>query len=220
MGIHIIIVDDHRLFLEGLKFILQQNPDVQILDEVADARSLLSVLQTKSADVILMDINMPGLNGIEATQRVKQEHPHCKIIAVTMLDDYSSIRQMMRAGADGYLLKNAAPDEIFLAIESVLAHESYYSPEVRQVLLNKALGEEKKGNTRAASHPEEQLTRREWEILRLITDGLTNPEIAERLFISESTAITHRKNILHKFSQKNTASLVRYVLDNRLFDHK
>lgn len=218
MPIRIILVDDHPLFLEGLKFIVGQEPRLRLVGTVSDGASLLAFIQDCPFDVILMDINMPGLNGIEATRLIREQRSDGKIIAITMLDDYGSIRQMMRAGADGYLLKNAGAPEILNAIYAVMNNETYYSPEVQQVLMSKALGEEPKRTTLASTRPEELLTKREWEVLRLIAEGLTNHEIAERLFVSESTAITHRKNILHKFGQKNTASLIRYVLDNHLLD--
>lgn len=211
----ILLVDDHQLFLEGLRFLLSQTPDVEIVGEALNGQLAIEMVANHPIDWVLMDVNMPHCDGIEATKHIKKNHAEVKVIAVTMLDDYVSIKEMIRAGADGYVLKNTGSAELHRAFETIEAGEVYYSPSILNTLLQRK-SEAAKSNKSNRTSLHEWLTNREKELLPLLVEGLTSAEIAERLFISESTVISHRKNILHKLNLKNTAALVKYALEHQL----
>lgn len=211
----ILLVDDHQLFLEGLRFLLSQTPEVEIVGEVLNGQLAIEMVNNHSIDWVLMDVNMPYCDGIEATKYIKKNHAEVKVIAVTMLDDYVSIKEMIRAGADGYVLKNTGSAELHRAFETIEAGEVYYSPSILNTLLQRQ-SEAVRSNKSHHTSLHEWLTNREKELLPLLVEGLTSAEIAERLFVSESTVISHRKNILHKLNLKNTAALVKYALEHQL----
>ncbi|MEZ4904417.1 MAG: response regulator transcription factor [Spirosomataceae bacterium] len=211
----ILLVDDHQLFLEGLRFVLSQTPDVEIVGEALNGQLAIEMVEKHPINWVLMDINMPHCDGIEATKHIKKNNPKVKIIAVTMLDDYVSIKEMIRAGADGYILKNTGSAELHRAFETIENGEVYYTPSILNTLLQRQSTTSKRIQaTHAPLHT--WLTTREKELLPLLVEGLTSAEIAERLFVSESTIISHRKNILHKLNLKNTAALVKYALEHQL----
>ncbi len=200
---------------EGLRALLLDSDSIQVVGETADGQELLHLLQTTPADVVLMDMNMPGKNGLETTTEMKQAFPHVKVLVLSMLDHERHVAQMIEAGAAGYILKNAGKEELVSAIQLVAAGVPYISSEITIDLLKKT-----PVPGRHESPPAEKskcdLTRRELEILALIAEGHTNAEISEMLFTSKRTIETHRQNLLEKTQTNNTATLIKYAFKNGL----
>jgi DNA-binding NarL/FixJ family response regulator len=200
----IFIVDDHYMVIEGIRSLLQKEKHIEWMGHATNAASCLAFLQRQIPDVILMDINLPDTSGIDLCKEVKEKYPSIFILGLSTFNQQSFIQKMMDNGASGYVLKNASQKELIEAIEEVAKGKLFLSVEVAASL--------RKTNT--SSLP--LITRREKEVLVLIAEGMTNGEIAEKLFISISTVDTHRKNLLAKFQTKNTASLVRMVMQMQI----
>lgn len=215
--IKILIVDDHPLIRNGLRSLFINEENVQEVNEATDGQDMIGKLKDKLYDLILMDVRMPRVNGIEATKFITENYPEIKVLALSTYDDDSHIVNMLEAGARGYLLKNAGKDELMKAISTVVSGESYFSQEVSSKLLNKYL---KDKQPLGSSDDKEvvPLTKRETEILKLIAEENTNQDIAEKLFISPRTVDTHRRNLLQKLNVKNTAGLVRYAFEHNLLE--
>lgn len=217
-SIKIIIAEDHPIFAEGLKTVLSLNPhrSCEIVAVADNGDDLLEVMRTNETDLVLLDMNLPGKDGPEILEYMRRRKWKLPIIAVTAYDDPKIIRSAFKTGLDGYILKNNAVAEIYEAIEEVLAGNTYMG---RGVSLH-AIGRSKV--TAAGKKFEDRfikksnLTRRELEIMRLISQALSNKEIAEKLFISDQTVSVHRKNIMRKLGVSNTAGLIKTAYDNRL----
>ncbi len=195
MSVSIFIVDDHYLVIEGIRSILQTEKKIEWLGHAMNAASCLDFLKHHQPDVILMDVNLPDKNGTELCKEVKKLYPSLLILGLSTFNQQAVVRNMMENGASGYVLKNATKEELLEAIGLVMKGDTYFSQEVEHAL----------------SEPQPQqpvITRREKEVLQLIAEGLTNTEIADKLFISIPTVNTHRKSILEKFEVKNTATLI------------
>ncbi len=205
---NLLIADDHQLFLEGLNMLVSRIGEIQLIRLAKNGREVLDICNEQSIDLILMDLEMPQLGGIEATGIIKRDFPNIRIIAVTMLNDYNTIKKVLRSGMDGYVVKNLGMAELQKAIDTVMSGQIYLSPEISNILALGVAGR-KPNHTYVPD-----LTRREKEIIKLIIEGLTNELIAEKLFLSPSTVSTHRKNVLSKLNLKNTAMLVKYCGDN------
>jgi DNA-binding NarL/FixJ family response regulator len=204
---NLLIADDHTLFIEGLSMLVSRIEDVHIVGDAKNGKQVIELCQSQKVDLILMDLEMPEMGGIEATEVIKRDFPNIKIVAVTMLNDYNTIKKALRSGMDGYVVKNLGIAELQNAIETVMNGQIYMSPEITTILALGVAG--RKPNQ--AYVPD--LTKREKEVIKLIIDGLTNELIAERLFLSPLTVSTHRKNVLSKLNLKNTAMLVKYCGD-------
>jgi len=191
----IFIVDDHYLVIEGIRSLLHDEKTIDWMGHATNAASCMDFLKRQQPDVILMDVSLPDMSGTELCKQVKQLYPAIWVIGLSTFNQLSIIRNMMDNGASGYVLKNATKEEIQEAISMVLKGETYFSMEVLDSL--------KESRTQQSL-----ITRREKEVLQLIAEGLTNAEIAEKLFISIATVNTHRKSILEKFEVKNTATLI------------
>ncbi|MBC6611195.1 response regulator transcription factor [Hymenobacter sp. BT507] len=220
--IRTILVDDHAIIRDGISYLLQQEPDIEVIDQASNGQELLDKLQETPADVVLMDINMPIMSGEEATRRVHALYPQTHILILSMLDHEAYIGRMMEAGASGYILKNAGKEEITFGIRTVAAGRHFLCSELGFQMLHKL---QNSGNsapiTMTINEPvkkESVLSRRELEVLRLISEGLTTSEIAEKLYNSKRTIETHRQNMMEKTQAKNTASLIKYALSNGLID--
>lgn len=218
MQIKIFIADDHQLFIEGVKALIRDSEEVTLIGEAENGADLLEQLKTKKPDVILIDINMPVMNGIEATKKIREQYPETKIIALTMFDDTAHVSEIMKAGASGYLLKNTGKAELIGAITKVYNGEKYVSSDmsvkiVEQMMSGKDNSEKEAGRVRKAD-----ITKRELEIIKLVAQELTNAEIAAKLNNSPMTIITHRKNLLRKLGVKNTAGLIKYAMQHGLLD--
>jgi DNA-binding NarL/FixJ family response regulator len=209
--INLLIADDHQLFVDGLRRILETET---MFGEIHGANNGLQVLdhvKSHPVDCIIMDINMPFLNGLDATKQLKKENPEIKIIVVSMECDVVIVSKMLKAGADAFINKDTGKEELMTAFRKILDNEKYVSPDIAKNLFS-YLSYRKKNVTEDEKH----LTPREIEIIRHIADGQTNAEIAAKLFLSVVTVDTHRKNILSKLELKNTAALVRYAAEHKL----
>jgi DNA-binding NarL/FixJ family response regulator len=201
----VFIVDDHYMVIEGIRSLLQHEKSVELIGHAMTSESCIAFLKLQQPDVILMDINLPDKNGIELCREVKEKYPYIFILGLSTFNQQSFIQKMMNNGASGYVLKNASGKELLEAIHSVSKGKIFMSFEVEQVL-----------KTKPAS--EIVITRREMEVLMLISEGMTNNEIAGKLFISFTTVDTHRKNLLEKFSAKNTAELVKLAFQHKFLN--
>ncbi len=204
--IKLLIADDHQMFIDGIKALLQDVNEIEIIGEANTGKQVLEKLEELSPDIILMDIGMPQLNGIETAALVSEKYSIIKIIALTMYDDTNRLNKMIKAGAKGYVLKNTSKQELLQAIQIVATGGVHYPG---QAILN---------NSKENRSPVSNLTEREIEIIKLIVKSMTNKEIAAKLFISELTVNTHRKNAMRKLEIKNTAGLVKFALENNLAD--
>lgn len=202
--IKVFITDDHYMVIEGIRSLLQHEKEIEWMGHASNADSCLAFLRTHQPEVILMDINMPGMSGIDLCKKVKEDYPNVFVIGLSTFNQQSFIHKMMEHGASGYVLKNATQAELMEAITIVAKGKTYLSDEAAASLKK----------TEIPALP--LITRREKEVLALIAEGLTNGEIAEKLFISIATVDTHRKNLLIKFQTKNTASLVRTAMQMQL----
>jgi len=208
----ILLVDDHTLFRNGLRMLLDTLPGYEVTGEASNGKEFLELILKNEYDIVFLDIEMPEINGIEAAKRALETNPALKIITLSMYGDEEYYDQMIDAGAKGFLLKNTNLQEVKTAIDTVLEGGNYFSQELMQNLLrNYKLPKELKS-------PESDLSEREVEILLLISEGLSNLEIGERLFISKRTVEKHRANILDKTKCKNTAGLVMYAIKNQLIE--
>ena len=204
---NLLIADDHTLFIEGLTMLVSRIDNIQLIGQAKNGKQAIEICQNQKVDLILMDLEMPEMSGIEASTIIKHDFPFIKIVAVTMLNDYNTIKKALRGGMDGYVVKNLGIAELQKAIETVMNGQIYMSPEITNILALGVAG--RKPNQ--AYVPD--LTRREKEVVKLIIDGLTNEIIAEKLCLSPLTVSTHRKNVLSKLNLKNTAMLVKYCGD-------
>ena len=206
----IIIADDHVLFRQGLKKLLGARSDLEVIGEAADGFQLLDLLNRSFPDIILLDVSMLNLRGIEAVREIKRAYPRVKILILTMQEDKQYLEQTISAGARGYLLKEDTDTELFTAIEKIKRGRIYVSPNLLEELTEdwvKTLHDESK-----ASPKIEQLTVREKEVLKLLAEGKGSKEIAELLFISTRTVERHRANIMQKLDAKKTADIVRHAI--------
>lgn len=214
--IKIILVDDHKLVRDGIRSQLDNDHKYWIVAEASNGFEALDLLEKHKVDLIIMDINMDKMDGITCTEEVKKRYPEKSVLALTMLNENQHIKQMLKAGASGYLLKNCEEDELKNAIHTIYEGGTYFSPEVTRVVMNN-LRSQKPSNAknRTIRIP---LTQREKEVLRLILKEYTNKEIAEELFISQRTVDAHKRNLLEKTGSKNVAGLVLFAVNNQLFD--
>ena len=195
--IKVLIVDDHRVVREGLSAILKSKENIQVLGEAQDGQEAIEKARSLLPDVVLMDVSMPKMTGVEATRIIKREFPHIGIIALTMYEEQQYIFDLVRGGATGYLLKDSDSDQIVKAIQSVYRGDSLIHPAVAsKILAEFSLMTQKKG--KKSSWVEHDLTEREITVLRLVADGKTNKEIANNLDLSEKTVKNHVRNIFHK----------------------
>lgn len=211
----IFIADDHQLFIDGMRLIFAQNPHYEIAGSGGNGNSILEFINQHPVDVVITDINMPGMDGITATEKIKAINPEIKVIAVSMVNDYASVHKMLQSGADGYVLKNAGAEELMKALDFADGGEVYINKDISDILL-KGFRFNQTAEAKRIKAVREDLTQREKEILTLIVKGHSNQEIADQLYISIPTVKTHRSNILAKCDVKNTASLVRFVMENDL----
>ena len=207
--IRVLLADDHTLFRKGIRNILEEMPDVEVVGEAATGREAVEQACALVPDVILMDIKMPEITGIEATKQVLQENPHIGVILVTMFDDPESAFAGMRAGARGYVLKEADPEELRRAVEAAQRGEVMLCP----IIASRVLEHFRAAPSATAQQlPFEKLSERELEVLQRAADGLTNREIAERLFISEKTVKNHISNIFSKLNVNDRTQAILYAL--------
>lgn len=204
----VFLVDDHKLFRDGLKLLINNSKVATVIGEASDGTEFLNKIEDLQEAVIFMDIQMPKMNGIEATRQALEKHPDLIIIALTMFGEDEYYYQMIEAGVKGFLLKNTNIDEVLESIETVAKGENCFSKELLYSIIKNL------SQTKNSAYKDSDLSDREIEILQLICEGLSNQEIGEKLFISKRTVDKHRSNILEKTGSNNTASLVMYSIKN------
>jgi len=209
-----MIADDHKVFRDGIVSILEDIEDIQVTQQADDGKEVLELLEKEQPQVILMDITMKDTSGIVTTKVVKEKYPAIKVIILSMHSESAYIVKSLEAGASGYLLKDAGSTEMIRAIRTVQDGATYYSQQVSTILVQHIT----QGSSGKTSKKDSPLTPREIEILKLISEEYSNPEIAEKLFISIRTVDTHRRNLLEKLQVKNTAGLVRYAIKHGIVE--
>ena len=214
--IHILIVDDHQIIVDGLKMLLDNETNIVVEGTANNGREALTFLENSFVDVVLMDIEMPVLNGFDATAIITKKHPEIKVIALTTYDEKSIINEMLNAGAKGYLLKNITREILVEAINVVVEGKQYLGSDILLALAKKTNLSKKTELAQALNFS--LLTNREVEVLKNIANGLTNKEIAGKLFISYKTVDTHRANIMSKLDIHSVVGLVKYAIKNGLID--
>ena len=205
----IVLADDHVMFRQGIKNILEKDKGLEVIGEAGDGLKLLELLNKATPDMIILDISMPNLRGIEATQEIKMILPEVKVLILSMHKDKEFVYSAISAGAEGYLLKEDADTELFAAIEKIRQEGRYISPLLLGDLTDELFQAHHKGQLTLQIEP---LTTREREVLKLIAEGTSNKEIADLLFISVRTVENHRANIMRKLNIKSTANLIKYAI--------
>jgi len=200
--IKIYIADDHAIVVEGLTEILRSQINLKIIGTAANGEEVIQLMNNRPADVVIVDINMPKMNGIQCTEWIKKNHPKTKVIILTMFPEKSYIDQLILAGADGCLLKSRGSKDLLEAIERVTSSKSYFD-RIRDFV-------------EPDNHPVYNLSEREVEVTRLIVNGLTSIEIADKLFLSEHTVKTHRKNIFRKLGINSISQLSAFAINNQI----
>ncbi len=208
MTIHLVLVDDHAVVRMGLRMLLEQEADIEILGEAQSAAEALQIIERLKPDVVLMDIGLPDLSGIDATRELKRRFPSLAIVALTIHEDQEYFFKMLEVGASGYVPKRAAPEELLTAIRTAAQGEVYLYPSLAKLLVRDYLGQPHQEGNPAGN----VLTEREQEVLTYLAEGSTNPEIAQALVISPKTVERHRENIMRKLNLHSRAELVRYAI--------
>jgi len=204
--IRVIIADDHQMFIDGMKMLIQSYDNIEVVGEANDGDGALTLLEQHPADIAILDINMPGKDGIETAKVIREKFPEIRVLMVTMYKQKEFISQLVAAGVSGYILKNTGADELYTAIRVIHEGGEYFGEEITQEILHSM--------RHRNSMPEEvHFSKREIEILKLLAEELTSQQIAEKLFISFHTVESHRKNMLSKAGVKNTAGLIRYGIN-------
>lgn len=218
MKTKILIVDDHQLVIDGLSAIVKELKEYEIVGKASNGKEAVSLAEMLSPNLVLMDIDMPIMNGLEACRRIKTNYPQIAVLILTMHNEPSLIRKVMEIGADGYVLKNADREEFYNALCSIAKGKKYFSAEVTESLL------QTEGKTKSNFSIDNntlllaKLTERELDVLKLIAEGFSNKEIGEHLFISHRTVDTHRTNLMKKLDAHNVAALIKFAIKNGLVE--
>jgi DNA-binding NarL/FixJ family response regulator len=209
--IRLFIADDHKIIRDGIRALLKDIVEIEIVGEAENGLQAIELLQKTIADVVLMDINMPGLNGIECTQKIKESWPEIKVLVLSMSKEDEHIKKMLEAGALGYILKNTGKEDLLKAIKMVSEGNYYFSSEVTESMMKDYIFQ---NNEKNITPKLAELTDREKQVLILISKEFTNAEIALELYISIRTVDAHRRNLLEKTGCRNTAGLMKYAMEN------
>ncbi|WP_203532595.1 response regulator [Draconibacterium halophilum] len=209
MGIKIVLADDHKILRDGLRNIIEKNANMSVIGEAENGRQAMELCTKLKPDVVVMDVAMSGLNGIEATRQIVVENADCKVIALSMYSDKRFVSGMLKAGAFGYILKDSASGELIKAIKTVLANQKYVCQQISGIILNELVDS-------SQENAESGLSMREKEVLQLIAEGKSSKEIGEILFLSSKTVDTHRKNIMDKLELRTLPELTKYAIRSGL----
>ncbi|WP_075343140.1 response regulator transcription factor [Tenacibaculum agarivorans] len=206
-NINILIADDHQIVIDGLSSLIKNEKHINVVAEAKDGKQVLDILEKVTIDIAILDIEMPKLDGVQTTLKIKELYPDIKIIILTMYNKAELIKNIISAGADGYILKNKGKEELVKAINIINDGEEYFGDEVTKTLITDLKQKEKQEQLI-------RLTRREKEVLKLIADGKTTPQISKILFIAPPTVETHRRNLIDKTGVPNSKGLVKFALLN------
>jgi len=217
--IRILIADDHSIVRTGLRLLLSSSTEFSVVGEASSGEEAIAFVTRQKPDIAIVDISMPTMNGIEATHHIKEINPNTKVIILTIHEDEEYVFQMLRAGASGYILKDAGKNELFAAIRAVNSGDRFFSPGISKMMIDEFVN---RAHANGAKPPAQKplLTKREIEVLKLIAEGLTNPEIASRLYLSARTVDTHRTNLMRKLKIHDIAGLVTYAITRSIMDPK
>ncbi|NRB62504.1 MAG: response regulator transcription factor [Saprospiraceae bacterium] len=211
--IKILVADDHKILIEGLNMLIHQEDDMEIVATAAHGKEVLEALRQTQVDVILLDINLPIINGIDLCRQIKAKSSAIRVLALTSYNKGIFIQQMLKAGASGYVLKNSASEEIVHAVRQVYAGETYMSPSVTNILMESLRNQPSDSNEFIP-----KLTKREKQVLKLIASEMTTKVIAQELHLSEHTVESHRRNLLTKFNVRNVVGLIRKAIQRGLIE--
>ena len=214
--IKIILTDDHQIVRDGIKAMLSDVEGIQIIAQAGSGKELFDLLKTKNADVIILDIELPDMSGIDICRQVTQEYPDTRILILSMYTGEEFIFKAISEGAKGYLPKNTNREELVMAIKSVSENREYFSPVISGIMLKSYIQKAKSRNTNAIDLTD--LSKREIEILRMLAEGYQNTEIAEKLFISIRTIESHKSHIMQKLELHTTAELVKFAIRQKLIE--
>ena len=212
--IRIILTDDHAIIRDGIRSLLRDEPGMEVVGEASNGEELLAMLPETSTDVVLLDLNMPGMDGFATLAVLREEYPQTRVLVLSMLDHERYVAQALDAGALGYTLKNTGRSELIYALHTVAAGQPFLCTAIGIGLLRKFQSPEQGGSE--AAKTSSTLSKRELEVLQLIAEGLTNAESADKLFTSKRTIETHRQNIIEKTQAKNTAALIKFAVSSGL----
>jgi len=212
--IHVLVVDDHQLILDGLASFIAAEPNMQVVGQAKNGREALRSLRDHSPDLVLMDIDMPVMNGLIATQHIKEKHPEIKVVMLSLHLDKSLIQKCLDVGADGYLYKDASAEEVVFAMRTVMIGKPYVSGDAGMALAGKRIGSYRAFSVSSQASQISQLTKREREVLTLVAEGFSSTEIGEHLHISPRTVESHRSNIMHKLDIEGLAGLIKFAVQN------
>jgi two-component system response regulator NreC len=204
----VLLVDDHKIIRDGLRAILEKEPEIEVVGEAADGHEAISCARTLGPDIVVMDVSMRGLNGIDATARIVSELPGIKVIGLSMNSDRRYVLAMLTAGAGGYLLKDAASQELIRALRTVAAGHTYLSPEITGIVVDTAVH----ASRPVEADPASTLSTREREVLQLLAEGRTSKDIGAQLHIAVTTVDTHRRQIMCKLKLRTVAELTKYAI--------
>lgn len=209
--IKVEIVDDHKIFVDGIQSLLENEKQIMLTGKSYSGKELMANLKQDQPDIILMDVNLPDIDGVELSKKVKDLYPAVQILALTMYNIRKFVFNMLEIGVNGYIIKNTGKEELIHAIEKVAAGDTYYSQEVKDLFFES-------GGKGSFDQTLPNLTSREKEILRMVAQEYTTPEIAGALFLTEDTIETHRKNIIQKLNVRNTAGMIKVAIENNLIE--
>ncbi len=215
--IKIILVDDHQIVRDGIKALLNDAEDIDIISEAASYNELREKLKLQNPDIIVMDISLPEISGLEITKMLSETYPHLKVLILSMYTGEDFIFNAIKAGAKGYLPKNTTRKEIIDAIHAVFNNNEYYSESISKVIL-KSYVQKAKSSDSLPERAEDKLSAREIEILKYFAGGMSNQEIADKLFISIRTVESHKNHIMQKLELKSTVDLIKYAIKNKIVD--
>lgn len=211
----ILIADDHAMFADGIASLLKAENNIEVVGRVLDGPSVIEFLKNNPCDILLLDVNLPGMSGIEVCKKVVSDYKATKVLAISMFNEESFVTEILNNGAMGYILKNTGREELLKAINTILGGKSYFSEDVTKTIM-KGLMKHRKGSNGETKKELPKISRREKEVLDLIIKEHTTQEIANVLFISLKTVESHRSNLLAKLNARNTAGLVRIAMENNL----
>jgi len=204
--IRLIIADDHEIVLDGLELVIKNDPNIEIVGRASSGQDVISIVNLQKVDIVVLDINMPGLDGIETTKLLKKSYPHIKILILSMHEEISFIRSIFNAEANGYILKNKGKEELLTAINSIYNGKNYFSEEVIESVYATLKSKDVAG--------EIKLTAKEKQVLTYIGNGYTGPEIADMLNIAKTTFETHKRNLIEKTGVRNSNTLIKFAIEN------
>jgi len=214
--INILIADDHTMFVDGMESILKTEADLFVCGRSYDGPSVLVFLKTHKVDLVLLDVNLPGMSGIDVCKEINASFPDVKVLAISMFNEESFVSEILNHGAKGYILKNTGREELLKAIRTVAGGDSYFSKDVTETIMKGLMNQRKASAKSAVFFP--KLSRREKEVLKLIAQEFTTQEIADNLYISLKTVESHRSSLLSKLNARNSVGLVRIAMENHLLD--